>query len=256
MLEVSGIRKTFVQGRVATEVIRGISLTVADGEFVSLIGPSGCGKTTLLKIVAGLPPPTAGQVALDGKPSLAPSRQKAFVFQHFNLFPWRTVLDNAAYALELDGVDTRTRAERARGLLQGVGLAGFEQYYPAQISGGMRQRVGLVRALLLNPRVLLMDEPFGALDALTREVLQGELLRLLAATPRVSTLFVTHSIDEAIYLSDRILVFSMRPASVVREFAVPLRKPRYEYNWRRDPTVVGLREEIWNLLREAAQHGT
>jgi len=255
VLEVSDIRKTFVRGGVATEVIRGISFAAADGEFVSLIGPSGCGKTTLLKIVAGLLPPTAGLVALDGQPSLAPSREKAFVFQHFNLFPWRTVLGNATYALELAGVAAKARSDRAHHLLATVGLAGFEQYYPAQISGGMRQRVGLVRALLLNPRVLLMDEPFGALDALTREVLQGELLRLLAAMPTVSTLFVTHSIDEAIYLSDRILVFSPRPARVVREFTVPLPKPRDTYNWRRDPSAVTLREEIWNLLREAAQHG-
>lgn len=255
MLQVSEIRKSFTHGDAVNEVIQGVSFGAADGEFISLIGPSGCGKTTLLKIIAGILPPSAGLVALDGRPSLFPSREKAFVFQHFNLFPWRNALDNAAYGLELDGIDARTRRERARRMLATVGLAGFETYYPAQISGGMRQRVGLVRALLLQPRVLLLDEPFGALDALTREVLQGELLRLLEDAQRVSVLFVTHSIDEAIFLSDRILVFAPRPTSIMREFAVTLRKPRYAYNWRRETVALSLREEIWNLLREAAQHG-
>ena len=172
MLEISEVSKSFGAG---PAVLSGVSLRMAEGQFTSLLGPSGCGKTTLLRIVAGLLSADAGQVVFNGKVSTGPSRDKTFVFQHFGLFPWRSVLDNASYGLELQGVPKAERHEKARVLLKLLGLERFESYYPGQISGGMQQRVGLARALAVDPKLVLMDEPFGALDALTRERLQHEL---------------------------------------------------------------------------------
>lgn len=252
VLKIEHVSKVFSSGTGTgtLEVLRDINLDVAEGEFVSLLGPSGCGKTTLLKIVGGLVPATSGAIHLNGQLSMKPSRDNGFVFQHFNLFPWRTVLGNAVYGLELQGVGTAAeRNEKALSYLRALGLEGFHNHFPAQISGGMKQRVGIARALLINPRVLLMDEPFGALDALTREVLQEELLRIVANEGR-TVVFVTHSIDEAIYLSDRIVVMGRNPGKIMREFKLTLPKPRWEYNFRKEPEYIALREEIWELLRQ------
>jgi NitT/TauT family transport system ATP-binding protein len=245
VLEIQHVSKTF--GRLGQPVLDDFSLTSAEGEFVSLIGPSGCGKTTLLRIVAGLLPATSGSVAVAGVPSVGPSRDKAVVFQHFNLFPWRTTLANAAYGLEIQKVPKAEREERTMRWLRMLGLEKYASHYPGEISGGMRQRVGIARALAIEPKLLLMDEPFGALDALTREHLQGELQRIAEQTS-LTILFVTHSIDEAVYLSDRIVVMGTHPGRIIREFGVDLRRPRYDYNFRAEPQYAEIRGEIWSLL--------
>jgi NitT/TauT family transport system ATP-binding protein len=245
LLDIQHVSKRF--NRSGELVLDDFSLSSHEGEFVSLIGPSGCGKTTLLRIVAGLLPATSGIVLVAGKPSVGPSRDKSVVFQHFNLFPWRTALANAAYGLEIQRVPRREREERAMQWLRMLKLDGFAGHYPGQISGGMRQRVGIARALASEPKLLLMDEPFGALDALTREHLQGELQRIAEQT-RQTILFVTHSIDEAIYLTDRIIVMGTHPGRIIREFRVDLRRPRYDYNFRAEAQYSELRAEIWSLL--------
>ena len=245
MLEIAAVSKSF--GRTAQPVLSEFNLHLQAGEFVSLIGPSGCGKTTLLRIVAGLLDATSGTVSVDGRISEGPSRDKAVVFQHFNLFPWRTALANAAYGLEIQGVPRKEREERAMRWLSKLGLEKFAHHYPGEISGGMRQRVGIARALAIEPKLLLMDEPFGALDALTREHLQGELQKIAESTS-LTILFVTHSIDEAIYLSDRIVAMGTHPGRIIKEFAVDLRRPRYAYNFRAEHQYAEIRGEVWSLL--------
>jgi NitT/TauT family transport system ATP-binding protein len=247
MLSVRSVRKRF--GATAPIVLESIDLDMAEGEFVSLLGPSGCGKTTLLRIVAGILPATDGAVYLDDVPVEGPSRDKAVVFQHFNLLPWRTTLGNAAYGLEVQGVGKAERNERATNYLHMLGLKGYENHYPNQISGGMKQRVGLARALAIEPRLMLMDEPFGALDALTREHLQAELQKI-AATRNLTILFVTHSIDEALYLSDRIVVMGRHPGRKLIELEVPFTRPRSTTEIHADPEFARLRNEIWLLLEK------
>ena len=234
MLKIEDLGKTF-PGR-TEPVVERFGLDVKRGEFVTLIGPSGCGKTTVLRMVAGLLERSSGRIFVDGKPSVGPSRDKAVVFQHFNLLPWRTALANVAYGLEIQGLAKETRLEVARKHLASVGLETHAGHYPGQMSGGQRQRVGIARALAIEPKLLLMDEPFGSLDALTREHLQGQLQRLCADRD-VTVLFVTHSIDEAIYLSDRIVVMGVKPGRIIAEFPVALRKPRGDYNFRAELAV-------------------
>ena len=206
-------------------VLDGVSFTLESDEFVCLVGPSGCGKSTLLRILAGLLEPTTGTVTLDGRRVDEPQRQVGLVFQQSNLMPWRSVLDNIALPLELSGMEAGRRYREARELVGLVGLDGFESAYPAELSGGMAQRVAIARALIQEPEVLLLDEPFGPLDALTRELLGEELLRIWGA--RHSTvLMVTHSINEAILLADRILVMSPRPGHIAHTFEVDLPRPR------------------------------
>lgn len=246
MLSVRNLSRRFAGS--PEPALQDVEFDIEPGEFVTVIGPSGCGKTTLLRIVAGLLRPTTGQVMVAGRESLGPSTDKAIVFQHFNLFPWRTVLANAAYGLEIQGVPKQARNQRATEYLRLLGLGGYENHFPGQLSGGMRQRVGIARALAIKPRVLLMDEPFGALDALNREYLQGELEKI-CQTGSLTVLFITHSIDEAIYLSDRILVMGTRPGRIVNEFSVSLRRPRWTYDVRRDPEFAELRAQIWAILR-------
>jgi NitT/TauT family transport system ATP-binding protein len=221
---VSGVTKVFNQGR-ADEVaaLSDVDLTVADGEFVSLIGPSGCGKSTLLRLIADLIPPTDGTVTVAGKPAAA-ARQKqeyGIAFQQSGLFEWRTVLRNVELPLELRGMSRGARRERATEMLALVGLSEFTGHYPGQLSGGMQQRVAIARALAVSPPLLLMDEPFGALDEMTRERLQAELLGICAKTG-TSTVFVTHSISEAVFLSDRVVVMSPRPGQITASIAVNL----------------------------------
>jgi NitT/TauT family transport system ATP-binding protein len=231
----------------AGKVLDDFNLKVRPGEFVSLIGPSGCGKTTALRIVAGLLTQSSGKVVVDGKDSKGPSRDKAIVFQHFNLFPWRTAIANVAYGLEIQGVKKQERLKIAAEYLDLVGLSASAKQFPAQLSGGMRQRIGIARALAISPKLLLMDEPFGALDALTREYLQGQLAKICQER-NLTTLFVTHSIDEAIYLSDRVVVMGVQPGRIIAEFPISFPKPRAEYNFRAEPEYARVREEIWQLL--------
>lgn len=247
MLEMRHLNKSFATSK--GNVLDDFNLDVKPGEFVSLIGPSGCGKTTALRIAAGLLAQTTGTVVIDGKESHGPSRDKAIVFQHFNLFPWRTAIDNVAYGLEMQRVPKAQRLETAREYLGLVGLADSAHKYPAELSGGMRQRIGIARALAIHPKLLLMDEPFGALDALTREYLQGQLARI-STERNLTTLFVTHSIDEALFLSDRVVVMGVQPGRIIAEFPITLPRPRSDYNFRAEPQYSDAREQIWRLLEQ------
>ena len=209
--------------------LRDVSLTIQPNEFVSLVGPSGSGKSTLLHILAGLTTPQSGTVMLDGYSLRKPDRRIGFVFQDANLMPWRTVMENVALPLELAGASRTERDSSARDFIELMGLTGFEAAHPAALSGGMAQRVALARALITQPDVLLMDEPFGALDALTREQLGEELLRIWQAQPRSAVLMVTHSIQEAILLADHVLVMSPRPGHIESQFEINLPRPRTLY---------------------------
>ncbi|MCC6176999.1 MAG: ABC transporter ATP-binding protein [Chloroflexi bacterium] len=225
-----------------------VTFEVRAGEFVSILGPSGCGKTTTLRILAGLADYTEGAVTVHGARVTGPGRDRAVVFQQFNLFPWKTVLENAEFGLKLQGVPKAERRERTLPYLRLVGLTGFERHYPHQLSGGMQQRVGIARALATNADILLMDEPFASIDAQTRELLQDELLKILEHA-RKTVVFITHSIDEAVYLSDRVLVFRPRPGAVAASFDVALPKPRYAGHLRAEPRFVEIREAAWAALR-------
>ena len=238
--------RTFLDGAVIA--FEDISLQVAPNEALCVVGPSGCGKTTLLRCLAGLIQPSEGTVYLDERPTSGPDPSVVMVFQHFGLFPWKTVFDNVAYGLKLRGVSRDRCAELIRPYLELVGLTGFEQMYPYQLSGGMQQRAGLARALVLDPEVLLMDEPFGALDAQTRELLQEELLRILEHE-RKTMVFITHSIDEAIVLGDRIVVMSARPGRIREVLDVGIPRPRNLEAARKTDRYGELREHIWNELR-------
>jgi NitT/TauT family transport system ATP-binding protein len=229
------------------EVLSEVNLTVDRGEFCCVIGPSGCGKSTLLRILDGLLRPTSGQVLIGGTVCTAPRSDVGVVFQSFNLFPWRTVAQNVELGLEERGIARQQRRERSSRWLERVGLSGFEHFYPAQLSGGMQQRVGLARALAIEPDILLMDEPFGSLDAQTRLLLQSELLRLWALD-RKTVVFVTHDVEEALFLADRVVVISPRPGTVAASVKVPFPRPRADA-LRADPAFASLREELWEGLK-------
>ncbi|MBV9379473.1 MAG: ABC transporter ATP-binding protein [Streptosporangiaceae bacterium] len=230
-------------------VLEDVSLTVGSGEFVCIVGPSGCGKTTLLRLMAGLAEIDHGSVSVGGIPVTGSSPSVAVVFQHFGLFPWKTVYHNVALPLRLARASREETGRRVREVLAIVGLAGHEDKFPAQLSGGMKQRAGLARALAASPDVLLMDEPFAAVDAQTREVLQEDLLRLRDQL-RQTIVFITHSIDEAIILGDRIIVMAGRPGRITGEFPVQADGPRTIAQVRRHPGYEGLREQIWAGLRQ------
>ena len=241
----------------AVEVFHELDLTIRDGEVVCILGPSGCGKTTLLRTMHGLIPLDGGRILIDGTTVHGPRRNVAMVFQHFGLMPWKRVRDNVAYGVELAGLDKATVAQRVDRYIAMVGLGGFERHYPYQLSGGMQQRVGLARALALEPDVLLMDEPFGSLDAQTREIMQDELLgiyqRSLASSgtkPPPAMVFITHSIEESIALGDRVVVLSSRPAKVREIIPVAIGRPRTVASVIADPSFVELRDRCWRLLRE------
>jgi NitT/TauT family transport system ATP-binding protein len=223
-------------------------IDVEDGEFLSIVGPSGCGKSTFLNILLGLIKPDSGDVLIHGKKISGPGTDRAMVFQEFGLLPWRTAQNNIELGLELKKVPAQKRRAVAGRLIDLVGLSGFEGHYPHELSGGMKQRVGLARALATDPEVLLMDEPFAALDAQTRDLMQAELLRVWREA-RKTVLFVTHQIDEAIYLSDRVMVMSKRPGRAKKIFAIPLPRPR-EYEMRVTPQFNELKLEIWNTLKD------
>jgi NitT/TauT family transport system ATP-binding protein len=232
----------------AVQAVNRVSLDVAPGEFVSLIGPSGCGKSTLLNIVAGFVDASSGTVTLDGEPVKGPGPERGVVFQQYSLFPWLTVRKNVEFGLRMQGVPASKRETTARTLLGLAGLLQFESHYPDQLSGGMKQRVGIVRALATSPQVLLMDEPFGALDAQTRVVMQ-EILTNMWQKLRISVLFVTHDIDESIFLSDRIYVMTARPGRIKAEIRVPLPRPRTA-EMTYSPEFIQLVQRIKGLIRE------
>jgi NitT/TauT family transport system ATP-binding protein len=227
-----------------------LSVTVAAEEFVALLGPSGCGKSTLLNIVAGLLEPTRGAVYFEGE-GAGSGHPTAMVFQEFALFPWRTVQKNVEFGLEEAGVPAAERAREARRFIELTGIAGFEAKYPHQLSGGMRQRVGIARALAVDPAVLLMDEPFSALDAQTRQLMQEELLAIWERT-RKTIVYVTHNIHEAVYMADRVIVLSRRPGQVLAEIPIELKRPRTEAMMG-EPAFVRAAERIWGLIKDQAQ---
>ena len=224
-LSVRGVRKTFQDGDSAVEALAGIDLDVAENEFTTIVGTTGCGKSTLLMIVAGLEEQTDGEVLVDGAPITGPGRDRGMVFQSYTLFPWLTTAKNVEFALRGDAMSPSERREVAQEHLALVGLDGFRDSYPAQLSGGMRQRVAIARALCYRPSLLLMDEPFGALDAQTRQLMQ-ELLTQVWEKHRLTVLFVTHDIDEAVFLSDRVIVMTARPGRVKADVEVELERPR------------------------------
>jgi NitT/TauT family transport system ATP-binding protein len=250
LISIDRVGKTYTNGTIALE---DISFDVRDGEFVSLVGPSGCGKSTLLRMVAGLGPITSGTMLVEGLTPKAARQEKAdtaFVFQDANLMPWRTVMGNVELPLELRGMEKTARRAQAAEALSMVGLGDVEKSYPRELSGGMRMRVSLARALAAHPRLLLMDEPFGALDEITRQRLNGELLRLCALA-NWTCVFVTHNVFEAVYLSTRILVMSARPGRIIAEVAVPLPHPRVP-EIRTDPEFTRIVREVVSLLGSAA----
>jgi NitT/TauT family transport system ATP-binding protein len=250
-LQIEDIHKSFFKatrnGMAEVAALAGVSFAVERGSLISIIGPSGCGKSTLLRIVDGLIQPDRGRVLVDGAEVREPGFDRAVVFQYFGLYPWRTVLANVEFGLELQNVAKSERNRRARENIDLVGLSGFEDHYPHELSGGMRQRVGFARALTTNPEIILMDEPFSAVDEQTRELLQHELHGLWAKTGK-TILFVTHSIDEAVYMSDRIIVMGARPGRIVAVVDVDLPRPRDD-GTRALPQFGRIRTDAWQILK-------
>jgi len=226
-----------------------VSLSVASREFVALLGPSGCGKSTLLYLIGGFLPVESGTISVDGKRVQGPGPDRGIVFQHFALFPWKTVRGNILYGLERQGMPKEEREQRALDFIKLVGLAGFEDSYPSQLSGGMQQRAAIARTLAFDPSILLMDEPFGALDAQTRGLMQGELLRIWQRTPK-TVIFVTHDVQEAVYLAERVAVMSARPGRI--KTIIDTRFDKNDPDIFKNPAFVGKVDEIWNLVRDEA----
>jgi nitrate ABC transporter ATP-binding subunit len=247
------VRKVFGDGRGQRVVaVQDLSLTVGDNEFVSIVGPSGCGKSTVLAMVAGLELPTQGMILLDGRPIEGPGRDRGMVFQTYTLYPWLTVQQNIRFALKKSDFSHDEQDELVREHIRLVGLQGFETAYPSQLSGGMRQRVAIARALVYKPEMLLMDEPFGALDAQTRLLMQ-ELLLDVWEHHRITVLFVTHDVEEAILLSDRVYVMTARPGQIKAEVVVDLPRPRSLLETESDQRFLELRRRVLTLIREEAQ---
>jgi NitT/TauT family transport system ATP-binding protein len=250
-LNIRGLSLTYAGTNRSVDAIRSLSLSIAEGEFVSIVGPSGCGKSSLLKIVYGLIPPTAGTASLAGRPIDGPRPDLGMVFQAPVLLPWRTILENVLLPVGVQRLDRKKLTEHARELIAMVGLKGFENVYPDELSGGMQQRAGIVRALIHDPKLLLMDEPFSALDALTREQMAMELQRIWL-TSRKTVLFVTHSISEAVLLSDRIVLMSARPGRIVDIFDLPKQRPR-NFDDLAAPEFAALAKEIRHGLNLASE---
>lgn len=252
MLLLKNVSRTFISKGNTINALDKVNLEVKDKEFICILGPSGCGKTTLLRIIAGLDKPTAGEVMLEDIRVDKPGQDRGMVFQDYSLFPWRTVIENIAFGLEVLGVDKKERYESAREYLKLLDLEKFENSFPYELSGGMRQRIAIVRALINNPKLLLMDEPFGALDAQTRNIMQAELLRIRDIKHN-TILFVTHSVDEAVYLGDRIVVMSARPGTIKEIFNIELPHPRIrtsqEANLIRDRVLKSLGTEMEQALK-------
>ncbi|MFM2125511.1 MAG: hypothetical protein RL328_1962 [Acidobacteriota bacterium] len=250
-LQIDHLTKRYSLQREARQVLalNDITLGVEDGEFMAVVGPSGCGKTSLMNIVAGLLPYEHGSVSIDGKKVEGPGTDRAVVFQHASLLPWRSIMGNIRYGMEMQKrFDEATMQQRADHFLKLVGLTGFDKHFPGELSGGMQQRVNLARALAADPVVLLMDEPFAALDAQTREFMQSELLKIWAKAKK-TVVFITHQINEAIFLADRVAVLSSRPGRLKKVFDVPFDRPR-TLALKRDPRFLELEDEIWKLIEE------
>jgi NitT/TauT family transport system ATP-binding protein len=260
ILKVDGISKSFLkrQGHKdqRLKVLGNVNFELHSGSFTSIIGPSGCGKTTLLRIVDGLLNPDSGKVIFNGEVVTKPPEKMGFVFQQFGLLPWRNVLKNVEFGLELRGTDPADRTEIARKYIDIVGLSGYENHYVHEISSGMQQRVGLARALSIDPDVLLMDEPFASIDMQTREILQKQLLQIVKGSVPKTTLFITHNVDEAVYLSDEILLLGTHPAEVKEIVRVNLPAERWTYDIHSQPEYMRLRNKIWKFLeREIMEKG-
>ncbi len=254
LLEIDDVSKTYNPDAAnSVEAIRNISVDIDRGEFLSIVGPTGCGKSTLMEIVAGLIDPTSGEVRIEGTPITEPSEEVGVVFQEDSTFPWRTTMENVEFGLEMRSVKKSDRRERSQEIIELVGLTGFEDAYPNELSGGMRQRVAIARTLALNPDIMLMDEPFGALDEQTRLILGEELLRICRETEQ-TTMFITHSLTEAVHLSDRVLVMTARPGVIKDLVEVDIPRPR-------DADVVTseqfreITDRLWEALREEAEQG-
>ncbi|NMG83133.1 MAG: ATP-binding cassette domain-containing protein [Methanosarcinales archaeon] len=250
-LEIRNITKTFRTNNNEMNVLENVNLNVKPNEFLCIIGPSGCGKTTLLRMIAGLDHPNSGEIILDGEEVKEPSPDRGMVFQEFSLFPWRTVIKNVTFGLEIKEIDKEEQYRIANECINLVGLKGFENHYPYELSGGMKQRAAIARALANDPSILLMDEPFGSVDAQTRNILQEELLEIWERTKK-TVLFVTHSIDEAVYLADRVIVMSARPGSIVECMNITVARPR-----KRTSTEANeLRERLLTLLKNEKRTST
>lgn len=253
-LRLSGLGRVFrAPGGGTVTALEDVNLEVEHGAFVGIVGASGSGKSTLLRIVDGLLAPSTGTVEVDGRAVTGPGPDRAFVFQQDNLLPWRTIAGNVGYGLDLAGRPKAEVRARVQALIDLTGLTGFEAYYPHQVSGGMRQRANVARALAMDPKILLLDEPFAALDAQTREIMQAELLRIWGGQ-RKTVLFVTHQIDEAVYLSDRVVVLSARPGTVREVVEVDLPRPR-ELGVKRTPAFLELVDHIWRLIEQEVRQG-
>ena len=248
-IEAKDVNLTFTPpNRSPVTALKDFNVEVGEGEFVSIVGPSGCGKSTFLNVLLGLIPPVSGEMAINGKRVEGPGQDRAMVFQEFGLLPWRTVLNNVELGLELQGMATNERRAICQKFIEMVGLVGFEGHYPHELSGGMKQRVGIARALASDPEVLLMDEPFAALDAQTRDIMQAELLRIWEEAKK-TVLFVTHQIEEAVYLSDRVIVMTKRPGRTKKIIDIPLPRPR-NYEMRVTQEFNDLKLALWNELKD------
>jgi ABC-type nitrate/sulfonate/bicarbonate transport system ATPase subunit len=247
ILTVRGVERRFGAGSGSTLALQATDLSVAENDFITILGPSGCGKSTLLRIVAGLDQPTAGEVRLDGRRVAGPGADRGMVFQSYTLFPWLTVLDNVCFGLRERGLPRKEQLEIAQDFIAKVGLRGFERHFPKQLSGGMQQRTALARALANGPRMLLMDEPFGALDHQTRELMQ-ELLLGIWEGQRKTVLFVTHDIDEAVFMGSRVVVMSARPGRIKLDRVVDLPHPRH-YAMKTAPAFTELKAELTEQVR-------
>jgi NitT/TauT family transport system ATP-binding protein len=253
-VRVRNLRLEFSSRAGPLTVFDDLNLDVKAGEFCCVIGPSGCGKSSLLRIIDGLSPPGSGEVLVGGRPVTGPSLGVGFVFQQFNLLPWRTLLDNVRLGLENLDLPRKEQRDRARHWLSVVGLERFEKYYPSQVSGGMQQRANLARALAIDPELLLMDEPFGSVDAQTRMRLQSEVLRIWERQHN-TVIFVTHDIEEALYLGDYVVVLAGRPARIVETLEVPFPRPRSDET-RGDPRIAALKRRLWALLQDPEAGGS
>ncbi|MFC5587774.1 ABC transporter ATP-binding protein [Sporosarcina soli] len=255
-LRTTSLDVTYTNTKTGAEMIAlsDINLEIKEGEFICIVGPSGCGKSTFLNTVAGLIKPSRGSIVLDDEKIIGPGRDRSVVFQSPSLFPWRTVLDNVLYGLEIQKRITDQTRKLAEEYIEMVGLKGYENHYPHELSGGMQQRVNLARALTVDPSLLLLDEPLSALDAQTREFMQEEILRIWEETKKTS-IFITHQIDEAIYLADRIFVFGARPGRVVEVVEVKIPRPR-NLHAKRDPEFLKLMDHIWGIIeKESSKQG-
>ncbi len=253
-ISAENVNLTFTpKNRQAVTALSGFNIDIEQGQFVSIVGPSGCGKSTFLNVLLGLIPPNTGVMSVNGNTVTGPGTDRAMVFQEFGLLPWRTVANNVELGLELQGVAKGPRRETTQNFIEMVGLTGFENHYPHELSGGMKQRVGLARALASDPDVLLMDEPFAALDAQTRDIMQAELLRIWQEAKK-TVLFVTHQIEEAVYLSDQVIVMTKRPGRLKKLFEIDLPRPR-DYEMRVSARFNELKLDIWNELKDELSAG-